>query len=267
MRTRRTAEPGAEIVLDGGSSVDGDGDLLSYRWQQADGPNALGAPRAGQRLTLTLTDAGTYTFVLTVTDDRGGSDRDSVVVTVDGEESAATPEPADDPNDLPSRIAVQEWNFDSGAEGWSVIDNAARTNPEWVSDAGRPAGHLEIFFVEEAAFVGYWASPLLGDVDLREAGALAFELYSERVDNKPKSDPLVRLRGAGRVLEYPLPTVRTGWNSFRLNFSDGQWRAGVGRATDDDIAAVLADPTALEIRGDFERTTGKLDSVRFETAD
>ncbi|MBM4040618.1 MAG: PKD domain-containing protein [Planctomycetes bacterium] len=65
------------VAFDGTSSTDADGSLASYRWTFGDGASATGATAAH-----TYTTHGTYTATLTVTDDRGATDTDSVQLTV-----------------------------------------------------------------------------------------------------------------------------------------------------------------------------------------
>lgn len=66
----------AAFTLDGSSSTDSDGFITTYSWAQ-------GAAAVGSTAKVTLSRGiGTYTFVLTVTDDDGAADTDSVTVTV-----------------------------------------------------------------------------------------------------------------------------------------------------------------------------------------
>ncbi|MDI1322034.1 MAG: PKD domain-containing protein [Algoriphagus sp.] len=71
------------IVLDGSGSVDPDGVLVAFNWRLLSGPNSpsLINPNSPQT-TVTNLVAGTYLFELTVTDDRGVSAKDTVLVIV-----------------------------------------------------------------------------------------------------------------------------------------------------------------------------------------
>jgi len=73
-------DPGP-VTLDGTRSNDPDGDTLTYSWSQINGnPVTLtGGDTATPSFEAT---SGNYTFVLTVTDGRGGSDSDQVTITV-----------------------------------------------------------------------------------------------------------------------------------------------------------------------------------------
>ena len=74
---------GANVTLSGGgTSADGD---LSYRWQQTGGPRVSLANATTQEPSFTAPDTtrlATLTFRLTVTDEAGGSDSDTVSVIV-----------------------------------------------------------------------------------------------------------------------------------------------------------------------------------------
>ena len=70
-------QPGENVRLDGAQSSDPDGTIASYVWR-----NSAGAQLAtGANPQVRLPD-GSTTIVLTVTDNRGATDADSVVITV-----------------------------------------------------------------------------------------------------------------------------------------------------------------------------------------
>ena len=63
------------VLLQASNSTDPDGQLVSYRWEWA------GAAATGRTVQTTFAQ-GAYRVVLTVTDDRGAQDRDTVLITV-----------------------------------------------------------------------------------------------------------------------------------------------------------------------------------------
>ena len=75
----------ATVTLDGSGSSDPDGTITSWEWTEGGSPIA-----SGESPTVTLA-VGTHTIVLTVTDDLGATDTDTVVVTVE----PFTPAPED----------------------------------------------------------------------------------------------------------------------------------------------------------------------------
>jgi uncharacterized repeat protein (TIGR01451 family) len=83
------AGPGATVGrngaagLDGSASSDPDGGALAFEWLQVGGPRAvIDDPRSARTAIRGLSQPGTYTFVLTVTDLSGQSAADSAVITV-----------------------------------------------------------------------------------------------------------------------------------------------------------------------------------------
>jgi len=84
--TPETAEEGEEITLDGSESSDRYGDIIAYEWE------INGETADGETATVTL-DPGDYTVELTVTNDAGETNTDTVDVTVE----AVDDEPPEDP--------------------------------------------------------------------------------------------------------------------------------------------------------------------------
>jgi len=69
---------GLSVVLDASASNDSDGTIVSYAWDFGDSSGGL-----GQMTSHTYTGAGTYTVILTVTDDDGAEGTASQEVTVE----------------------------------------------------------------------------------------------------------------------------------------------------------------------------------------
>ncbi len=79
-----TAAAGAEVTFDGTGSSDPDGAVVSYAWDFGDGVEGTGATPSH-----TYTAAGSYSVMLTVTDDGGNMATDSTTVTIGGVEPVA----------------------------------------------------------------------------------------------------------------------------------------------------------------------------------
>ena len=80
------AEVNSEVKLDGGKSSDEDGKLVSYKWEQTDGPNAdlKNADEKTASFDVPESAAGSkLAFKLTVVDDKKASDSDDVTVEVE----------------------------------------------------------------------------------------------------------------------------------------------------------------------------------------
>lgn len=76
--------PASDASLSGVGSIDPDGSIVTYQWQQVSGPGAVTIQNASNINTnITGLVAGEYIFRLMVTDDRGASSEDEVHVIVD----------------------------------------------------------------------------------------------------------------------------------------------------------------------------------------
>ncbi|MHB1491643.1 MAG: PKD domain-containing protein, partial [Cellulomonas sp.] len=111
---------GRTVTVDGSGSSDPDGTVQTYVWDFGDGQTAVG-PTAGH----TYTNPGSYTILLTVTDDRGGTATAERVITV----TNAAPTAAFTTSsqfltlsvdgsgslDPDGTVAAYEWDFGDGA--------------------------------------------------------------------------------------------------------------------------------------------------------
>jgi hypothetical protein len=75
--------PNNSITLDGSASRDPDGYVAGYRWTQTGGPsNTIMSNREASSTNVTGFVAGSYTFILQVTDNGGQSDYAGITITV-----------------------------------------------------------------------------------------------------------------------------------------------------------------------------------------
>lgn len=114
-----TTSVGLEIILDGSSSTDPDGDDLVFAWVQISGPAVAIVEGDRNRARVTPPEMGDYVFRLTVIDAQGGSAQDEVHV------SAAQ---AVDPNGKPSADAGNDLVIFAGDT--AVLDASASTDPD-----------------------------------------------------------------------------------------------------------------------------------------
>lgn len=85
--SNKTAKVGQAVSFNGSGSSDSDGTIISYIWDFGDGQTSVGSV-----VSHTYSVAGTYTASLTVTDNNGATDTDTVLVTIS--ESTTTPPPS-----------------------------------------------------------------------------------------------------------------------------------------------------------------------------
>ena len=73
----KTGDEGEEITFDASNSYDPDGTIVSYTWDFGDGTTAT-----GKVVTHAYADNGVYTVTLTVKDNDGATDTDTVTATI-----------------------------------------------------------------------------------------------------------------------------------------------------------------------------------------
>jgi hypothetical protein len=135
--------------LNGSNSTDTDGSIVSYQWSKLSGPSQFIIADAKVKSTnLTNLAEGTYKFILTVTDNDGATDDDTIVVKV----NAALPVPNVAPDaqaganttiklpldhvtldgsnstDIDGTIGSYKWSYVSGPADYSIANaNAVKT--------------------------------------------------------------------------------------------------------------------------------------------
>lgn len=110
--------PVASITLDGSASYDSDGKIISYKWTKVSGPTTftLLTPSSATTVLSNLV-AGTYVFRLTVTDDKGALDNETMSVTVldmkQPDLGVLTVIPAPNPSTTTFKLKITSANTDS----------------------------------------------------------------------------------------------------------------------------------------------------------
>jgi len=75
--------PATSVTLDGSGSTDADGTIVAYQWEKIAGPSKGSISNTNDvQATVTGLEEGVYKFVLTVTDNDGAKNSDTVQVTV-----------------------------------------------------------------------------------------------------------------------------------------------------------------------------------------
>jgi hypothetical protein len=126
---------GDSLRLDGSNSYDPDEDRLEFAWTFVDGPVWVGIDSADAAQALVrLSEAGRYSFRLTVSDEHGASDQAQVVVTVRAL-GAGNTAPRADAGDDRSVTAGSEVLLDGSASGDAESDSLTYL---WVQLSGPP---------------------------------------------------------------------------------------------------------------------------------
>jgi hypothetical protein len=122
----------APATLDGSASTDPDGTISQYRWAQVSGSAVTFSNTSAVKPTITGLQPGTYIFELTVTDNRGGTDADSVEVVVNGSVNQAPVAYAGPDQSLP-------FTTTTTLDGSGSSDPDGTITYEWFQTAG-PTG-------------------------------------------------------------------------------------------------------------------------------
>jgi len=146
--TPSTGKAPLEVAFKGSNSTD-DKDIKSYSWNFKDGSTATGADP-----THTFTEVGSYDAVLTVTDDEGLTDTDTVTITVSDKENGApkavaTATPSSGVAPLEVKFKGSNSTDDNGISSyaWDFKDGktATNANPSHVfTEAGTYAVQLTV---------------------------------------------------------------------------------------------------------------------------
>lgn len=175
----------------------------------------------------------------------------------------------------PADSLIASSRFDSGDEGWRIIDIPDKgpydkclrpTKPTHNAGAGNPGGCVSS--TDPGADNFYWDAPsaYLGDNLDAYGGALSFDMKSEGGNYFDMAD--VVLIGAGLVLVYDIPSnPGPNWASFSVPMIEGGWKSGSPSGQPVSVAEfrkALSQLTALRIRGEYRwgAETCYLDNVR-----
>jgi hypothetical protein len=135
----QTVSAGAPVFLDGSSSADPDGTVVSYLWRQTSGPSVVLSTPNSATATFTAPASGSLQFELTVEDDAGLTATATLLVNV---AAAALPPTADAGPDQTARpqatvtlsgvnstgAATYQWAQIGGAPVTLTAPGAARTS-------------------------------------------------------------------------------------------------------------------------------------------
>lgn len=123
--------PTNSTTLNGNTSTDADGIIVSYSWTYVSGPAGWAFTSAGSAATgLNITQPGTYVFRLTVTDDDGASSTDNITVTVNP--AANQPPVANAGNDITITLPVNSVTL----TGSGTDPNGTITTYAWTRVSG-----------------------------------------------------------------------------------------------------------------------------------
>ena len=167
---------------------------------------------------------------------------------------------------LPDERTLVAHEFEASAQGWLVSGDTGQSEPQFHGSGGHPGGYIS--HVDEA--VGetwYFRAPdsLLSALSKAENGTLSYSLKQSAEIPGVLDDDVIILGPAGRLSFRFATSPGTGWTSFSVKLTAGAgWRWNWNApASQEQIRRVLANPTSLEIRGEYHTgpDEGALDNV------
>ena len=136
-----TVEAGSYIVFNGSGSTDSDGTIMEYTWEFDDG-----VMDSGMYSSHIYSSEGTYAVTLTVIDDEGASDEDSIIITVTEGAGPPTNEP---PNAVinVNNTTVEAGSYISFNGSGSTDSDGAIVEYTWdfddeIKDSGMYSSHI-----------------------------------------------------------------------------------------------------------------------------
>lgn len=113
----------ADSVSFTATASDPDGEIVSYLWEQLEGPSANFKGADTNTLLVTGLEEGSYTFEVTVTDDKGNTAADQVKLTVNPESEENTP---------PIAHAGEDQTVTAGSDGTAsvTLDGSGSSDPD-----------------------------------------------------------------------------------------------------------------------------------------
>ncbi len=167
---------------------------------------------------------------------------------------------------LPQEWTLVECDFTASAQGWLVSGDTRPAEPVFQPSGGSPGGHIS--HADEAlGETWYFRAPdsVLRQLAAAENGTLSYSLKQSTDDPGFLDDDVIIVGPAGRLSFRFDTSPGTGWTPFSVKLTAAvgwrwNWNA---RATQEQIHSVLANPTSLEIRGEYQTgpDEGALDSV------
>jgi hypothetical protein len=174
---------------------------------------------------------------------------------------------------------VAASNFDSGMEGWQVVDVnfAESVNPPSVSAAylgawhlggGNPDGYLEQ--PSDPNPLWQWFSApawYLGDMSAAYGGAISFDLRDSADGQAAEVLPAVVLVGGGKSLFHDATWPVDDWTHYQIPLTASGWYLDMNpaqAASEADLSAALGDLEALYLNADWSTIQNSvgLDNVR-----
>lgn len=157
-------------------------------------------------------------------------------------------------------------NFASPRHGWLISGDTGESAPKFHAAGGHPGGYIS--HADEAmGETWYFRAPetVLRSLAAAENGTLSYSLKQSAEIPGVLDDDVIIVGAAGRLSYRFVTSPGTGWTPFSVKLTAGAgWRWNWNApASQEQIRRVLAEPTSLEIRGEYHTgpDEGALDNV------
>jgi hypothetical protein len=152
-----------------------------------------------------------------------------------------------------NRVLVTH-DFDASAQGWLVASDTGTVEPGFQAEGGKSGGYIS-GDDEALGETWYFRAPdsVLAELPGADGGSLSYCLKQSSADAGFLEDDIIIEGPAGR-LSYRFRTAPgTDWTDFSVTLTAAEgWRWNWNApATQEQIRSVLANPTHLDIRGEY----------------
>jgi alkaline phosphatase D len=167
---------------------------------------------------------------------------------------------------LPRERTLVAHDFEASSHGWLVSGDTGAFQPRLHAAGGDPGGYIS--HADEAqGETWYFRAPdsVLTALAAAEHGTLSYSLKQSAELSGVLDDDVVIAGPAGRLSFRFRTSPGTGWTPFSVKLTAAAgWRWNWNApASQEQIRSVLANPTSLEIRGEYHTgpDEGALDTV------
>ena len=167
---------------------------------------------------------------------------------------------------LPQERTLIAHDFESAAHGWLVSGDTGQSEPRLHAAGGHPGGYIS-HEDEALGETWYFRAPdsVLRALSAAEHGTLSYSLKQSADEPGILDDDIIIVGRTGRLSFRFTTSPGTEWTTFSVKLTAGPgWRWNWSApASQEQIRGVLANPTSLEIRGEYHTgpDEGALDNV------
>ena len=164
----------------------------------------------------------------------------------------------------PASAATISSTFDTGSENWIAVDPTADYTASWQSTGGNPGGFLQGIETNPLGSTGYFIAPskFLGNLSAYSGGTLSYDIKIIGGSSYFNDVDVIFSSGANSASwTSNINPTGQGWFNFQIQLDQANFTGG-------NLAAILANVTKLQIRGEYINGTEVegLDNVQLMTA-